>query len=208
MPEQIDIKEIERKAYTTISQDGFDQMLIGLILLGFAISVIIPNDSFFAGIFVSIIYGVYCLITSIVVKHLRKRISYSRIGYVKTKQGKQDVMLIFVLAAVLFFVIFSIVCIEMNLRNHPVRLFGFVVPFSVGASVYGFLYHDRLWFKLAAFYLAYGIVLFMIPVLDFDATILLVYVGLGVITFVSGIIRLHRFLTTHSRIAEETAHVA
>lgn len=208
MSEQIDVKEIERKTYTTISQDGFNQMLIGLVLLGFTISMIIPNDSFLVGLFFSIVYCVYCVIASIIMKHLRKRISYSRIGYAKTKQGKQDLMLIFVLVAVLFFTMFSIVCIEMNLRNHPVRLFGFIIPLSAGALAYGYLYHDKLWFRLAALYLVYGITLIMIPVLDFNAKMLLVYVGLGIITSVSGIVRLHRFLTTHPRIVKETGRVA
>lgn len=207
MAEQIDIKEIERNIYTAISRDGFNQMLIGLVLLGFTISMIIPNDSFLAGFIFSIIYCVYCVIISIIIKGWRKRYTFTRIGYVKTKQGKQDLMLIFVLFAVLFFAIFSIVCIEMNLRNHPVRMVGFVIPLSAGALIYGYLYHDRLWFRLAVSYLVYGTVLFMIPVLDFDAKMLLVYAGLGIITFVTGIVRLNRFLKMHPRTAKETAHV-
>jgi len=206
MTEQYDVKEIERKIYTTISQDGFNQMLIGLVLLGFTISMIIPNDSFFAGLVFSLIYGGYCVITSIIIKILRKQFTYTRIGYVKTKQGKMDLMLIFVLFAVLFFAVFSIVCIEMNLRNHPVRMIGYIFPLSAGALLYGHLYHDRLWFRLALFYLIYGIALFLIPVLDYETKMWLMYTGFGIITCITGIVRLHRFLKNHPRPAKETAH--
>lgn len=202
-----DVKEIERKIYTTISQDGFNQMLIGLVLLGFIIHMIIPNDSFFTGLVFSLIYGGYCVIVSIIMKGLRKRFTYTRIGYVKTKQGKLDLMLIFVLFAVLLFAIFSIFCIEMNLRDHPVRMIGFIFPLSAGALLYAHLYHDRLWFKLTVFYLIYGIGLFLIPFLDYETKMLLVYAGFGIITLIAGIVRLHRFLKTHPGTIRESAHV-
>ncbi|UCC11560.1 MAG: hypothetical protein JSW02_09440 [candidate division WOR-3 bacterium] len=207
MIEQYDVKEIERKIYTTISQDGFNQMLIGLVLLGFIINTIIPNDSFITGLVFSLIYGGYCVIISIIIKGLRKRFTYTRIGYVKTKQGKLDLMLIFVLFAVLFFAIFSIFCIEMNLRDHPVRMIGFIFPLSAGALLYAHLYHDRLWFRLAAFYLIYGVALFLIPFLNYETKMFLMYAGFGIITLFTGIVRLHRFLKTHPGTIRESAHV-
>jgi hypothetical protein len=208
MTEQSDVKEIERRIYTTISQDGFNQMLIGLVLLGFTISLIIPNNSFITGFVFSLIYCGYCVIVSVIIKGLRKRFTYTRIGYVKTKQGKLDLMLIFVLFAVLFFAIFSIFCIEMNLRNHPVRMIGFIVPLSAGGLLYGHLYHDRLWFRLAVFYLIYGAALFLIPFLDYGQKMLLMYAGFGIITLITGIVRLHRFLKSHPGTTKETAHAA
>ncbi len=207
MTEQYDVKEIERKIYTTISQDGFNQMLIGLVLFGFIINMIIPNDTFITGLVFSLIYGGYCVIISIIIKGLRKRFTYTRIGYVKTRQGKLDLMLIFVLFAVLFFALFSIFCIEMNLRDHPVRMIGFFFPLSAGALLYAHLYHDRLWSRLAAFYLIYGAALFLIPFLDYETKVFLMYAGFGIITLVTGIVRLHRFLKAHPGTTRESAHV-
>ena len=207
MTEQVDVKEIERKIYTTISRDGFNQILIGLVLLGFIVNMIIPNDSFTNGLLFSLIYGGYCIIISIIIKGLRKRFTYTRIGYVKTKQGKLDLMLIFVLFAVLFFAVFSIFCIEMNLRHHPARMIGFFFPLSAGALLYGHLYHDRLWLRLAVFYLLYGAALFLIPWLDYRTKGLLMYVGFGIITLIAGIARLYRFLKSHPGTTKETAHV-
>ena len=116
-------------------------------------------------------------------------------------------MLIFVLCAVLFFAVFSIFCIEMDLRDHPVRMIGFIFPLSAGALLYGHLYHDRLWFKLAVFFLVYGIALFLMPLLDHAAKMLLMYAGFGVVTFIAGIVRLHRFLKNNPRPVKETAYV-
>ena len=116
-------------------------------------------------------------------------------------------MLIFVLCAVLFFAVFSIFCIEMNLRDHPVRMIGFVFPLSAGALLYGHLYHDRLWFKLALFFLVYGITLFLVPILGYAAKMLLMYAGFGTVTVIAGIVRLHRFLKNNPHPVKETAHV-
>ena len=121
--------------------------------------------------------------------------------------GKRDQMALFLLAAVFFMLIFIIFIIEMKLSYHPINMFVFIIPFSAGALVGGHLYHDRLWLRLAVFYFIYGTVLSLIPFFDLQMKMHLMLAGLGVITLVTGLIRLRRFLKTYPRSGKERAHV-
>ncbi|UCF71612.1 MAG: hypothetical protein JSW49_04900 [candidate division WOR-3 bacterium] len=208
MTRQIDVSDVESKAYAAISQDGFTQMLIGLILVGLIVIYIPPGASFFGDLFSTVFFGVYCVAVSIILKFLQRRITHPRIGYVRTKLSKQDLMLVIVLIAVIVFVVFGVFCIEMNLRYHPVRIFSFLIPLSIGTLAYGLIYHDRAWAGLALVYLACGTFIFLIPIFsDFRAKMVLVTGCLGIITFITGVVRLRRFLTLFPPGVKEKADV-
>ena len=74
MSQNIDLKQIERKAYTSYFQDGLWDIFMGLLMLGMGITIAFESE---------ILYGVVLAIAVLVVSVGRKLITEPRIGRAK-----------------------------------------------------------------------------------------------------------------------------
>ncbi len=77
LSEEIDLEEIERKAYRETVKDGFTEMLLGVMLLYISLTWMSSVTPAFTALF--IIFGPRIL------EALKQRYTYPRIGYVKLK---------------------------------------------------------------------------------------------------------------------------
>lgn len=80
MSQEIDLKQIERKAYLSFYQDGIWDLFIGLAFIGMAVGVIYNNT------------GITALIPAlgiVIVPGLKKLITLPRLGYVKLSPARE-----------------------------------------------------------------------------------------------------------------------
>jgi len=104
MSQNIDWKEIERKAYRDVQQDGLGEFLIGIGMV--LVAGIILTPTFLKGLFY-----IPILLSSRIGEALRRRFTYPRIGYAKlqSEDPKKTVggifLIIFVLLAIMALVL-------------------------------------------------------------------------------------------------------
>lgn len=104
MTQNINLKEIEKKAYRDSQQDGLMEVMMGLILMTFG------------GFFYSLIFAFYILLIVFagrIVEFIRRRYTYPRIGFVKfheenPKDALTGVFLFEVAVIVIMFTLISI----------------------------------------------------------------------------------------------------
>ena len=94
--------EIERKSYSEMMQDGFTEILLGLILLVFPVLIVRPE-------FVSIFVVFYIFFMPHLLEAIRKKHVYPRIGYVKLKEEEPPKLSIGIIAVVLLIFVSVIV---------------------------------------------------------------------------------------------------
>ena len=81
MNEKIDLKEIERRAYTSYHEDGLLDILIGVMMMIHGIYVLAEMD---------IPFYIFIIIASTVWANSKKTITIPRIGYVKFREGRRS----------------------------------------------------------------------------------------------------------------------
>ncbi|MBU7013516.1 MAG: hypothetical protein HXS52_12810 [Theionarchaea archaeon] len=193
MTQNINIKELERKAFTSYHEDGIMDVFAGAWLLFFGLFSMCTDKPWFAGMFP--VYGlpIYAI--------AKKKITVPRIGYVKFSQQRMSLMFIVYLWIVVLFTVFGIVYYTDNspswiypiLDSYPKLLFGIIVGllFFVCALVT----------RISRFY-AYAALILAVSVIGHLLGPHIRYeyfpVGLGVLILSVGIIVLIQFIQAYS----------
>ena len=135
MTQEIDLKELEKKAYRDSQQDGLMEVMMGLILITFG------------GFFYSPIFAFYILLivfSGKIVEFVRRRHTYPRIGFVKFhRENPKDALtgvLLFEFAVIV--IIFTLISISGDVAdysrwvNWAPLFFGMILvgPFAHAAS--------------------------------------------------------------------------
>ena len=138
MTQEIDLKELEKKAYRDSQQDGLMEVMMGLILITFG------------GFFYSPIFAFYILLivfSGKIVEFVRRRHTYPRIGFVKFhRENPKDALtgvLLFEFAVIV--IIFTLISISGDVAdysrwvNWAPLFFGMILvgPFAHAASKSG-----------------------------------------------------------------------
>jgi hypothetical protein len=111
MTQEIDLKELEKKAYRDSQQDGLMEVMMGLILMTFG------------GFFYSPIFAFYILLiifSGKIVEFVRRRYTYPRIGVVKFhRENPKDALTgVFLFELAVIVIMFTLISIFGNVTDY------------------------------------------------------------------------------------------
>jgi hypothetical protein len=192
MTQNINMKELERKAFTSYHEDGIIDIFAGAWLLLFGLFSMCTDKPWFAGMFP--VYGLPFFAIA------KKKMTVPRIGYVKFSQQRMSLMFIVYLWIAILLTVFGIVYYTDNspswiyplLYGYPKSLFGIIIGllFFVCALVT----------RIFRFY-AYAVLILAVSVVGHVLGSHIRYeyfpVGLGVLILSVGIIVLIQFIQTY-----------
>ena len=193
MEENIDLKEIEKKAYKTILQDGFIDIEIGVMFIGMGINAFFSD---YVSIFVNILGFVIVGIFAVSLVFLGKKyIVVPRIGVIKfgpKRKAQRKKIIIFSLINTLILIIVLILTINSVIQQIPLRgialllvlgLLFATLPLSILAYIMEFP-------RFFLYGLLIGFGLSLAEILEFSTAVFLI----GVIIFIVGLTYLIKFL--------------
>ncbi|MCK4459889.1 MAG: hypothetical protein KAU52_09260 [Methanosarcinales archaeon] len=111
MTQEINLKELEKKAYHDSQQDGLMEVMMGLILMTFG------------GFFYSPIFAFYILLiifSGKIVEFVRRRYTYPRIGFVKFREEnpKEALTGVFLFELAVIVIIFTLISISGDVKDY------------------------------------------------------------------------------------------
>ena len=197
MTSEIDLQEIERKAFTSFFRDGLWDIYGGLILLG--IGLYIMTDQLYTLIL--------CIVSALVLLIFRKRIILPRMGHVvfsqaretRTRRQKQVAMVALTALMFLGIILFALLSIDVMpegihqwLADYFLVVFGGLLGAAVGIAAY--------MTQVLRFYI-YAVLVFLafllIQVVDVSFELPVTIAG-GIIAL-SGVVLFVRFLQKYPR---------
>jgi hypothetical protein len=205
MEQDVDLKEIERKAYLSDSKDGFWDLCLGFFFLSQGIAFAVHWLAY-AGIL-----GAAVAVLLPTFMSLKRAIALPRLGYVKfsperqAKLKKGRLLLIMVLTfTALLGVVVSLAYTGQTgwnlwLRNLHLIPYGFVLAVVAGAV--GFLFDIKRFLYYAVLILAAFIIGRLM-----NAKPDMCFIPLGAVFFVFGLVLMIRFLRKYPKPARKTAN--
>ena len=155
MSQKMNLKEIERKAFTSTFQDGLWDILIGLLSVGWGL-MILADFAAFGGILFAVLY--------MVVLGIKRLITYPRIGHVKFLNARRRLtknmavglaVFIFLALITVYFLLLTREGIRPafltwlnNYFTEPSLLIMAVVP-AIIISVFAYIYRINRWYFYA-----------------------------------------------------------
>jgi hypothetical protein len=204
MEQNVDLREIERKAYLSYAKDGFWDLCLGLFFLSQGIAFAVRWFAFIG------MLGAAIAVLLPTFMSLKRAIAIPRLGYVKFSPKRQAklkrsklllcIVLTFtaLLGVVLFLVYSGQTGWKLWLRNLHLIPYGFVLAVVVGAV--GFLFEIKRFIYYAVLILAAFIIGRII-----NAKPDLYFIPLGVVFFAIGLVLMIRFLRKYPKPVRETA---
>ena len=200
MTQEINLKEIEKKAYRDSQQDGLMEVMMGLILITFG------------GFFYSPIFAFYILLiifSGKIVGYIRRRYTYPRIGFVKFhEENPKDALTgVFLFEFAVIVIIFTLISIFGDLKDYSQWVkwsplfFGMILvgPFAHAASRSGSIRYTGY----AILSVVLGLFFTLIEFGSGCAGLILYLVFIGAFLFLSGLVIFTQFLRKYPLSAEE-----
>ena len=201
MTQEINLKEIEKKAYRDSQQDGLMEVMMGLILITFG------------GFFYSPIFAFYILLiifSKKIVGYIRRRYTYPRIGFVKFhEENPKDALTgVFLFEFAVIVIIFTLISIFGDLKDYSQWVkwsplfFGMILvgPFAHAASRSGSIRYTGY----AILSVVLGLFFTLIEFGSGCAGLILYLVFIGAFLFLSGLVIFTLFLRKYPLPVEET----
>jgi hypothetical protein len=91
MSENIDVKKIERKAYMSYHQDGLWDIFLGLVIIGWGISM---------ATYLASLVGVWFVVFFPILMAAKRRITYPRLGYAEFPRARKSKLQMTILLAI------------------------------------------------------------------------------------------------------------
>ena len=183
-------KELAKKAYLNYHEDGIVDLIMGTSCLGVAL--------FFATS--SIVFNMFSWMPILFFMPLKNRITFPRIGYVNfgTRRGRPARIMIFMVGTMLLGVLVLGTVFFLNtgrldpsirtwLGEHLILVLGLIFASILVAA--GFTSSIRRLFIYAALCAVFFVVGFLFNLPEFTA-----FLALGTVIFISGIVRVVRFI--------------
>ena len=143
MTKEINLKEMEKKAWKSCFQDGLWDILLGLIILGFGIAPLIEEIT---GITYLISYILLLSLGYIIFYFGKKYITVPRIGNVKfgSKRKLKKIKVVLILVISVIFGLAAIVLTQIDIK-----------PYNIDVSIWGIIFaiNALIVFSLMAYYL-------------------------------------------------------
>ncbi len=201
MTQNINLKEIEKKAYRDSQQDGLMEVMMGLILITFG------------GFFYSTVFAFYILLivfSGKIVEFIRRRYTYPRIGFVKFhEENPKDALTgVFLFEFAVIVIIFTLISIFGDVKDYSQWVkwsplfFGMILvgPFAHAASRSGSIRYTGY----AILSVILGVFFSLIEFGSGCTGLILYLVFIGAFLFLGGLAIFTRFLRKYPLPAEET----
>ncbi|MFH1640123.1 MAG: hypothetical protein ABIB93_07455 [Chloroflexota bacterium] len=193
MQEGADLGKIQKTIYLSYFQDGLWDILLGLFLLAWGVSIMADFVAFLAGSYV---------IGYAVVFALKRRITYPRIGYVQSSGGrKQKLRLVIagfvaLLLGTMILAMFFISSAPQWLHHYFVFLFGTMLAIVISLIAY--------WWGIRRWYI-YALLIWTGVVFHqwLDAPLGYSFIVPGAMVMLFGIVLLLRFLRKYPKPTKE-----
>jgi hypothetical protein len=201
MPDEINLKEIERKAYLSYHQDGLWDIFLSIFFLGTGIFMFFNTIYLMGGLIAALLPG------AIIIK---RSFATARLGYVKfapkrqaqEKKSRAKLTIILTFTAILglvnFMAFFGKAEWQTFIRNLGIIPFGFVLSLVLGAV--------GLFFEMKRF-VVYAVLILAVFIAGHltksDPPAL--FILLGIIFLVVGLVMLIRFLQKYPRLKKEVS---
>ncbi len=194
MTEHVDLKALERRAYTSYHQDGIVDIFLGLAIVTLSIILL-----FFETIFYLI--GGILVVWVVSYAGAKRSITVPRIGYVEFKQSRRyRVMFLVTLLLVLNFVIFAIMAF--GLLTPELRIFLNQYGLLVVAGVVGGLFALFGWVTQVYRLSGYGALAFLVFIIThvFQLHLFFPIFVLGLTITVTGFVMLYQFVQKYPKV--------
>ena len=205
MTQEINLKEIEKKAYRDSQQDGLMEVMMGLILITFG------------GFFYSTVFAFYILLivfSGKIVEFIRRRYTYPRIGFVKFhEENPKDALTgVFLFEFAVIVIIFTLISIFGNVKDYSQWVdwaplfFGMILvgPFAHAASRSGSIRYTGY----AILSVILGVFFSLIEFGSGCTGLILYLVFIGAFLFLGGLAIFTRFLRKYPLPAKEAPDVS
>jgi len=212
MAEDINLEELEKKAYQAYMQDGLWDLLIGWLIMGMGWMSIAPLIGLTEAIQKLMLIAVWNFSGAGVHGLLKKRITMNRLGQVKfgpKRQADKKKLMVFLFLMVGLNIIAFLFTLTGGLGDLPIP--GLLMPIFLGltfiALPFGIIAYytdvNRLYFYglLLGFSLFIADILYYLIGTPFDGII--TFMGLGIPIFIVGIINFIQFIKAHPLEKEE-----
>ncbi len=199
MTQNLNLKEIEKKAYRDSQQDGLMEIMMGLILMTFG------------GFFYSPIFAFYILLIVFagrIVESIRRRYTYPRIGFVKFhEENPKDALTgVFLFEFAVIVIIFTLISIFGDVKDYSQWVkwsplfFGMILvgPFAHAASRSGNIRYTGY----AILSVILGVFFSLIEFGSGCTGLILYLVFIGAFLFLSGLVIFSLFLRKYPLPAE------
>lgn len=189
----LDMKEIERKAYMTLSEDGIVDIAIGCVFLGWGLLLAVGTSGLI-GLLAPLALGVW---------YVGKRtLTVPRVGLVIPSKKMASKLKNYTTLLLVFglFLLTGVIIWQLSggssIQEHSLGLLGLVI--GVGISIVGFLLQaNRLYVYAALLFATFGIGEALNPSVPSMDTFLISVIVTGGIIILSGLVVLIRFLRTY-----------
>jgi len=201
MTQNINLKEIEKKAYRDSQQDGLMEVMMGLILMTFG------------GFFYSPVFSFYILLIVFagrIVESIRRRYTYPRIGFVKFhEENPKDALTgVFLFEVAVIVIMFTLISLFGNVKDYSQWVdwaplfFGMILvgPFAHAQSRSGNVRYTGY----AILSVVLGVFFSLIEFGSGFTGLILYLVFIGAFLFLSGLAIFTRFLRKYPIPAKET----
>ena len=204
MQETIDIKNIERKSFRFIEQDGLTEIMMGVVLLALGLT--------FGSSLYSIVVLAAVFVMTPLLGILRKRFTYPRIGYAKlpTEDGKKIARGMFIYVIIIMVGLVVVLGILGGFRD--VKLFRKFSPLLAALLLSGgfeYAYSKSASFRYRIYMLltiAIGISFSLIKFENYDG-VAAALILLGIILAASGAILFLTFMHKYPKASEQSNQI-
>ena len=203
MIEEIDLKQIERNIFREYCQDGLADIVIGAYF--FLLGLLLPSGT------VAPLIALFVLFFVPLVRGLKNRYTYPRLGYVELRQGDPGpVPLLTVGSLVLGLIALIAVLIAVGAIGQPAQWYRWM-PILFGIWFAGMFLGLGLTVRVVRYYVVAGVTLVggptfaLLPLTRKLENIGLFFAAVGAALLVGGIVAFARFLRKHPLLAEEAA---
>jgi len=145
MQENVDLKQITKRVYMSYFQDGLWDILLGVYLLGWGVSIWQDLVAVMGGMWVVIYFSVL---------GIKRAVVYPRSGYIKLNEARKQQMKMVLLGVVLFLLGFSVFgMFAFNTRPawlNDYLMFLLITMFAVVIAILGYWWRVTRWYIYAA----------------------------------------------------------
>jgi len=144
MQENVDLKQITKKVYMSYFQDGLWDILLGIYLIGWGISIWQDLVAVMGGMWVAIYFTVLAI---------KRMVVYPRSGYIKLNEARKQQMRMVILGAGLFLLGFAVLGI-FAFNTRPAWLddyfmFLLITMIAVVVGILGYWWRVTRWYIYA-----------------------------------------------------------
>jgi hypothetical protein len=210
MPQNLDLKEIERRVHQSVFQDGLMEIMMGGFLLVAGASLVMEMK------WIPLISLLVIFLGNPLLERAKRRYIYPRIGYVKLRPEREANPKGIVVAVIVFVVILlgsmGLFNLTMGKDRGWAFWFRYFLPGSTGFMLaigpfwLGETYGVRRGYVFAALFLLSGIAIPVFGMASGYEAIGFECLLVGVVSLISGVIMFTRFLRKVPVVPEETSY--